>query len=73
MRYKGTIIFLHRAIPTEIFVEGVADDARERLTDVVLKKLLDSHGRSVILAREPTAALALFGTAEIAGVATRVS
>ena len=60
-------------ISPEIFIEGVAQNACESLADVILIELLDSHYRSVILAREPTAAFALFGTAEIAGVATRVS
>ena len=51
----------------------IAQNASERFADVILIELLDSHDRSVILAREPTAAFALFGTAEIAGVAARVS
>ena len=46
----------------------IAQNARERASYVILIELLDTHDRSVILSREPTAAFALFGTAEIAGV-----
>ena len=46
------------AASSEIFIEGVADDASERASNVVLVKLFDSHDRGVILAREPAAALA---------------
>ena len=45
-------------ISPEIFIECVAQNACESLADVILIELFDSHDRSVILAREPTAALA---------------
>ena len=53
------------AASSEIFIEGGADDASERASDVVLIKLLDIHHRSIVLAREPLAALSLFGTGGI--------
>ena len=46
-------------ISSEIFIEGVADDACERASYVIFIELFDSHDRSVILSREPTAALAV--------------
>ena len=46
-------------ISSEIFIECVAHNACESLADVILIELLDSHYRSVILAREPAAAFAV--------------
>ena len=37
----------------------IAKNASERFADVILIELLNSHDRSVILAREPTAAFAV--------------
>ena len=85
------------AVSSEIFIESVADDARERASNVIFIELVYAHRRGIILARESTAAafagvprcfrlrlirvqasLTLrsackrsFGTAEVAGVATR--
>ena len=44
-------------ISPEIYIEGVADDARERASYVVLIELLDIHHRCVILSGEPHAVL----------------
>ncbi len=55
---------------SQVFIEGVADDARERLADVILVELLDIHHRSVILPAEPLAALPHFRSADVAAVAT---
>ena len=62
------VLFLIIATSCEI-----AQNACERFADIILVELLDIHHRSVILSAEPLAAFALFDTAEIAGVATRVS
>ncbi len=45
-------------LSSEIFIEGVAQNARESGPNIILIELLDSHYRGVILAREPTAAFA---------------
>ena len=55
---------------SQVFIEGVADDARERLADVFLVELLDIHHRSVILSAEPLAALPHFRSADVAAIAT---
>ena len=85
-------------LSSDIFIECVAQNASKSGPHIILIELLDSHYRSVILSREPTAAFAVvshrsrlrlsrvqasltlrsactrsFGTAEVAGVATRVS
>ena len=48
----------------------IAQDASERLSDVVLIELFYIHHRSVILSAEPLAALPHFGSADVAAVAT---
>jgi len=45
-------------ISPEIFIEGVAQNPSKSGPNIILIELFDSHYRSVILAREPAAALA---------------
>lgn len=49
----------------------IAQDASERLSDVVLIELFYIHHRSVILSAEPLAALPHFRSADATAVATR--
>ena len=48
----------------------IAQDASERLSDVVLIELFYIHHRSVILSAEPLAALPHFRFADVATIAT---
>ena len=58
-------------ISPEIFIECVAQNASERLSDIVLVELLDIHHRGVILSAEPLAALSTLTPSS--SVATRHS
>ena len=52
-------------------IEGVGYGTTELLAEVVCIKLLKVYYGSIILAREPTLALASIGFADVTGVATR--
>ena len=52
------------------FVECAADDPHEFLPKRICHELLDVHDRSIVFAAEPSATLPLFGTSEVARVAS---